>query len=103
MKKTVEIVEYSQERDYLKKNGEVGYGRNVVVQWMEEGLNGRFEQSTVLEVDGRLDEKMLLQAKQNRTLIEVTIYFQHTEWQGKYYPRIRGYFPAEYRNQEDNK
>lgn len=96
MKKNVEIVSYSEERSYTKKNNEMGYGRSVVVTWMEEGANGRFEQSTVCEVDGIMDTAKLDDAIKNRTLVEVSIYFQHTEWQGRHYPRIRAYFPAEY-------
>lgn len=102
MKKTVEVIAYTPERSYTKKNNETGYGRSVVVRWMEEGLNGRFEQSTVIEVDGRMNESLLAAAKEQRTLLEVTIYFQHTEWQDKYYPRVRGYFPAEYMIKENN-
>lgn len=96
MKKNVEIVSYSEERSYVKRNNETGYGRSVVVTWMEEGSNGRYEQSTVCEVDGIMDAEKLDEAIKSRRLIEVLIYFQHTEWQGRHYPRIRAYFPAEY-------
>lgn len=96
MKKLVEILAYAPEREYTRIDGQKGYGRSVVVQWMDEGANGRYEQSTVVEVNGRMDEDMLASAKENRTLTDITVYFSHTEFNGKYYPRIRAYFPQGY-------
>lgn len=96
MKRTVEILEFTPERVYQKQDGTTGYGRSIVVQWFEEGQNGRYEQSTVLEVSSHLDEGKLLAAKQQRAQVEVGIYFGHSEYQNKWYPRTRGYLPQEF-------
>ena len=88
MKRTVEILEFTPERVYQKQDGTTGYGRSIVVQW--------FEESTVLEVSSHLDEAKLLAAKQQRAQVEVGIYFGHSEYQNKWYPRTRGYLPQEF-------
>ena len=43
MKREIEIIAYSAERSGVSsKSGEMWYNRDLVVQWFEEGPNGRY-------------------------------------------------------------
>lgn len=101
MKKQVEILHFAPERTYTKRDGSNGYSRSIVVSWMEEGPNGRYEQSTVIETSTRLDENKLNEARTNRTQVEIGIFFSHSEYQDKWYPRTKGYLPREYELQNN--
>ena len=105
MKKEVEIIAYSAERTGISaKSGEQWYNRDLVVQWFEEGANGRFEQQTVVSVSKRLNPYLLEDAVRQRQKIEMSIYFGYREYDGNngkaYYPQIKGYLPEAYELKE---
>lgn len=105
MKKEIEIIAYSAERTGTSsKSGEKWYNRDLVVQWFEEGANGRYEQQTVVSVSKRLNPDLLQDAVKNRTKVEVSIYFGYREYEGNkgkaYYPQTKGYLPDTYEMKE---
>ena len=105
MKKEVEIIAYSAERTGIsQKSGEQWFNRDIVVQWFEEGANGRYEQQTVVSVSKRLNPQLLEDAVKNRTKIEMSVYFGYREYDGNngkaYFPQIKGYLPDVYELKE---
>ena len=67
MKREIEIIAYSAERTGVsKKDGQQWYNRDIVVQWFEEGPNGRYEQQTVVSINKRLNPVLLESAVKNR-------------------------------------
>ena len=83
MKRVVEILAYSAERSGISsKSGEMWYNRDLVVQWFEEGANGRYEQQTVLSINKRLNPLLLEQAVKNREKIEGSMYFSYRDYDG---------------------
>lgn len=105
MKKEVEIIAYSAERTGVsQKSGEQWYNRDLVVQWFEEGANGRYEQQTVVSVSKRLNPKMLEDAVKDRTKVSMGIYFGYREYDGNngkaYFPQTKGYLPDSYELKE---
>ena len=108
MKREIEIIAYSAERSGISsKSGEMWYNRDLVVQWFEEGPNGRYEQQTVVSINKRLNPALLEQAVKNREKIECSMYFSYREYdgtQGKaYFPQVKGYLPPVYELKEVKK
>ena len=80
MKREIEIIAYSAERTGVsKKDGQQWYNRDIVVQWFEEGPNGRYEQQTVVSINKRLNPVLLESAVKNRERITMSIYFGYRE------------------------
>ena len=108
MKRETEILAYSAERSGVSsKSGEMWYNRDLVVQWFEEGANGRYEQQTVLSINKRLNPVLLEQAVKNREKIECAMYFSYRKYDGtngpSYMPSTKGYLPPVYELKEVKK
>ena len=108
MKREIEILAYGAERTGVSsKSGEQWYNRDLVVQWFEEGANGRYEQQTVVSINKKLNPLLLEQAVKNREKIECSMYFSYREYDGTngkaYLPQVRGYLPPEYELKEIKK
>ena len=108
MKREIEIIAYSAERSGVSsKSGEQWYNRDLVVQWFEEGPNGRYEQQTVVSINKKLNPLLLEQAVKNREKIEMSLYFGYREYDGTqgtaYFPQVKGYLPPEYELKEIKK
>lgn len=105
MKKEIEIIAYSEERTGISgRSGEQWFNRDLVVQWLEEGANGRYEQQTVVSIGKRLNPKLLEDAVKNREKIEVSIYFGYREYDGTngkaYFAQTKCYLPEAYELKE---
>ena len=105
MRKEVEIIAFSAERTGIGgKSGEQWYNRDLVVQWFEEGANGRYEQQTVVSVSKRLNPDLLEDAVKNRRKIEIGIYFGYRKYDGDkgiaYFPQTKAYLPDTYELKE---
>ena len=101
MKREIEIIAFGAERTGVSnKSGEPWYNRDLVVQWFEEGPNGRYEQQTVVSINKRLNPLLLEQAVKNREKIVMTIYFGYREYDGTngkaYFAQTKGYLPDAY-------
>ena len=101
MKKEIEIIAFSAERTGTSsKSGEQWFNRDLVVQWFEEGANGRYEQQTVVSVSKRLNPDLLEDAVKNRRKVEISIYFGYRKYDGNnglaYFPQTKGYLPETY-------
>lgn len=101
MKREIEIIAYSAERTGISaKSGEQWFNRDLVVQWYEEGANGRYEQQTVMSCNKRLNPQLLEDAVKQRARIEVTMYFGYRQYDGNngkaYFPQVKGYLPEVY-------
>jgi hypothetical protein len=101
MKREIEIIAYSAERTGVsKKDGQQWYNRDIVVQWFEEGPNGRYEQQTVVSINKRLNPLLLEQAVKNREKIAMSFYFGYREYDGTggkaYFAQTKGYLPEAY-------
>ena len=108
MKREIEIIAYSAERSGVSsKSGEQWYNRDLVVQWFEEGANGRYEQQTVVSINKRLNPLLLEQAVKNREKIEMSMYFGYRKYDGanglSYLPNTKGYLPPVYELKEVKK
>ena len=108
MKRQIEILAYSAERSGISsKSGEMWYNRDLVVQWFEEGPNGRYEQQTVVSINKRLNPLLLEQAVKNREKIEMSMYFGYRKYDGtngpSYLPNTKGYLPPVYELKEVKK
>lgn len=108
MKREIEILAYSAERSGISsKSGEMWYNRDLVVQWFDEGANGRYEQQTVVSINKRLNPVLLEQAVKNREKIECSMYFSYREYDGQggkaYFPQVKGYLPPAYELKEIKK
>ena len=108
MKREIEIIAYGAERTGVSsKSGEQWYNRDLVVQWYEEGANGRYEQQTVVSINKRLNPLLLEQAVKNREKIECSMYFSYREYDGtigkSYFPQVKGYLPPVYELKEVKK
>lgn len=108
MKREIEIIAYSAERSGVStKSGETWTNRDLVVQWLEEGANGRYEQQTVVSINKRLNPLLLEQAVKNREKIEISLYFGYREYDGSYgkayFPQVKGYLPPYFELKEIKK
>lgn len=108
MKREIEILAYSAERSGVSsKSGEQWYNRDLVVQWFEEGPNGRYEQQTVISINKKLNPVLLEQAVKNREKIECSMYFSYREYDGTigktYFAQTKGYLPPVYELKEIKK
>lgn len=108
MKREIEILAYSAERSGVSsKSGEQWYNRDLVVQWFEEGPNGRYEQQTVISINKKLNPVLLEQAVKNREKIECSMYFSYREYDGTigktYFAQTKGYLPQVYELKEIKK
>ena len=108
MKREIEIIAYSAERSGVSsKSGELWYNRDLVVQWFEEGPNGRYEQQTVVSINKKLNPLLLEQAVKNREKIEMSLYFGYREYDGtigkSYFAQTKGYMPPAFELKEVKK